>query len=137
MNILVTGGAGYVGSVCSAELLKERHHVVAYDNLSVGHRQAILKGVQFVRGDIADQQKLKRTCKKHQIEAVMHFAANALVEESVRNPRLFDSNNVGGTISLLEVMVELKIQKLIFSSTAAVYGEPKSVPIREDHPFAR
>jgi UDP-glucose 4-epimerase len=134
MNILVTGAAGYVGSVCAAELVRQRHHVVAYDNLTKGHRQAVDDQVQFVRGDIADTEKLKRVCKKHQIEAVMHFAASALVDESIRNPHLFYRNNVSGTLSLLEVLVAVKIQRLIFSSSAAVYGEPKSVPIREDHP---
>ena len=134
MNILVTGGAGYVGSVCAAELVKQGNCVVTYDNLTAGHRQAVADGVQFVRGDIADTEQLKRVCKKHHIEAVMHFAASALVEESVHNPHLFYRNNVCGTISLLEVMAALKIQRLIFSSSAAVYGEPKRVPIREDHP---
>jgi UDP-glucose 4-epimerase len=134
MNILVTGGAGYVGSVCAAELVKQGHCVVAYDNLTAGHRQAVVDHVQFVKGDIADRERLKRVCKKHQIEAVMHFAASALVEESVRNPHLFYRNNVSGTLSLLEVLAELKIRKLIFSSSAAVYGEPKSVPIQEHHP---
>jgi UDP-glucose 4-epimerase len=134
MNILVTGAAGYVGSVCAAELLKQGHSIVAYDNLSAGHRQAVVEHVQFVKGDIADREKLKRVCKKHQIQAVMHFAASALVEESVRNPHLYYRNNVSGTLSLLAVLAELKIRRLIFSSSAAVYGEPKSVPIREDHP---
>jgi UDP-glucose 4-epimerase len=134
MNILVTGAAGYVGSVCAAELVKQGNHVVAYDILTEGHRQAVIEPVQLVKGDIADTEKLRRVCKKHHVEAVMHFAASALVEESVRNPHLFYRNNVCGTISLLEVLAELKIQRLIFSSSAAVYGEPKSVPIREDHP---
>jgi len=134
MNILVTGAAGYVGSVCAAELVKQGHDIVAYDNLTAGHRQAVVERIQFVRGDIADGEKLKRVCKKHQVQAVMHFAASALVEDSVRNPHLFYCNNVSGTLSLLEVLAELKIQKLIFSSSAAVYGEPKSVPIRENHP---
>jgi len=134
MNILVTGAAGYVGSVCAAELAKQGHSIVAYDNLTAGHRQAVVEPVQFVKGDIGDKEKLKRVCKKHQVQAVMHFAASALVEESVRNPHLFYCNNVSGTFSLLEVLTELKIQKLIFSSSAAVYGEPRSVPIREDHP---
>jgi UDP-glucose 4-epimerase len=134
MNILVTGGAGYVGSVCAAELVKQGNCVVAYDNLSAGHRRAVLDRVQFVRGDIADTEELRGVCKKHHIEAVMHFAASALVEESVCNPHLFYCNNVTGTLSLLEAMAALKVQKLIFSSSAAVYGEPKSVPIREDHP---
>ena len=134
MNILVTGAAGYVGSVCTAELVRQGNHVVAYDNLSAGHRQAVAKGARLVVGDIADTEKLKRVCRRYGIEAVMHFAANALVEESVRNPHLFYSNNVGGTIALLEAMKSLKIQRLIFSSSAAVYGEPKIVPIPEDHP---
>jgi len=134
MNILVTGAAGYVGSVCAAELVRQRHYVVAYDDLRAGHRQAVVDRVQFVKGDIADTEKLKRVCKRYEIEAVMHFAASALVEESVRNPQLFYHNNVSGTLSLLEVMAELKIRKLIFSSSAAVYGEPKNVPIQEDHP---
>jgi len=134
MTILVTGGAGYVGSVCAAQLARQGNRVVAYDNLSAGHRQAVVERVQLVPGDIADTEKLRRVCKKHQIEAVMHFAASALVEESVRNPHLFYCNNVVGTLSLLEVMAGLKIQRLIFSSSAAVYGEPKMVPIREDHP---
>ena len=134
MNILVTGAAGYVGSVCAAELVRQGHRVVAYDNLTAGHRQAVVEHVQFVKGDIADTEKLRRVCKKHRIEAVMHFAASALVEESIRNPLLFYRNNVSGTLSLLEVLAALKIQRLIFSSSAAVYGEPKSVPIREDHP---
>jgi len=134
MNILVTGGAGYVGSVCVAELARQGNHAIAYDNLSAGHRQAVARGARLVVGDIADTEKLRRVCKRHGIEAVMHFAASALVEESVRNPHLFYSNNVSGTIALLEVMVSLKIQRLIFSSSAAVYGEPKIVPIPEDHP---
>ncbi len=133
MNILVTGAAGYVGSVCAAELAKQGNHVVAYDNLSAGHRQAVVERVHFVKGDIADTEKLRRVSKKHDIEAVMHFAASALVGESVGNPHLYYRNNVSVTISLLEVMAALKIQRLIFSSSAAVYGEPKSVPIREDH----
>ena len=134
MNILVTGGAGYVGSVCAAELARQKHTVVAYDNLSAGHRPAVARGIKLVRGDIADTPKLKRVLKRHRIEAVMHFAANTLVEESVRDPHLFYANNVTGTLSLLGALAELKIGKLIFSSSAAVYGEPKSAALGEDHP---
>jgi UDP-glucose 4-epimerase len=134
MNILVTGAAGYVGSVCAAELVRQGNQVVAYDNLSAGHRQAVAGGARLVVGDIADTEKLERVCKRYGIEAVMHFAASALVEESVRNPNLFYSNNISGTIALLGVMASLKIRRLIFSSSAAVYGEPKIVPIPEDHP---
>ena len=133
MNILVTGAAGYVGSVCAEELLRQKHRVVGYDNLTTGHREAIATGVEFVKGDVADTARLKRVCKKHQIEAVMHFAASALIDESIRSPDLFYRNNVSASIALLEVLIQTKIRKLIFSSSAAVYGEPKSVPITEEH----
>lgn len=133
MNILVTGGAGYVGSVCVEELLKRRHKVVAYDNLLAGYRGAVVPGATFVRGNIGDGAALNRACRKYKIEAVMHFAASALVDESVRNPALFYRNNVTASLTLLDVLLENKIRKLVFSSSAATYGEPQSVPIGEDH----
>jgi len=133
MNILVTGGAGYVGSVCVEELLKQRHRVVAYDNLSAGFRAAVVPGSILVRGDIGDAAALNRVCRKYKIEAVMHFAASALVDESVRNPALFYRNNVSSSLTLLDVLLESKVKKLVFSSSAATYGEPQSVPIREEH----
>lgn len=136
MNILVTGAAGYVGSVCAEELLRQKHRVVGYDNLKAGHRETLAPGVEFVEGDVADSAKLKRVCKKYQVEAVMHFAASALIDESIRAPHLFYRNNVSASIALLEVLVQLKIGKLIFSSSAAVYGEPKSIPITEEHSTA-
>ncbi len=136
MNILVTGAAGYVGSVCASELVKARHTVVALDNFSAGHRTAVVKRVKLFEGDIADAAAIKRVCRKFRIEAVMHFAAKALVDESMRNPGLFYRNNVSGTIALLDVLVECGIQKLVFSSSAAVYGEPKAVPITEEHPLS-
>jgi UDP-glucose 4-epimerase len=110
--------------------------VVAYDNFSAGHRAAVVKHAKLVEGDIADAAVLRRTCRKFRIEAVMHFAASALVDESIRNPRLFYRNNVGGTIALLEVILECGIQKVVFSSSAAVYGEPQEVPIPEEHVVA-
>lgn len=134
MNILVTGGAGYVGSVCAAELVKQRHHVVVYDDLSAGHRMAVPQRAQFVKGDVADSALLLRTFKKFKIGAIMHFAAKALVDESIRDPAVFYQNNVSATLALLDVALECKIKKLIFSSSAAVYGEPQVVPIPEDHP---
>ena len=136
MNILVTGAAGYVGSVCAEQLVKQRHRVVSYDNLSAGHRAAVVPGAVFVQGDLADVAKLGRVCRKYKIEAAMHFAASALVDESVRNPALFYRNNVSASLLLLDALVENKITKLVFSSSAAVYGEPQAVPIPEDHPRA-
>lgn len=134
MNILVTGAAGYVGSVCGEELLRQNHRVVCYDNLTAGHRESLAPGMEFVEGDVADTARLKRACKKYQIEAVMHFAASALIDESVRSPDLFYRNNVTASIALLDVLIQMRIRKLIFSSSAAVYGEPKSAPITEEHP---
>jgi UDP-glucose 4-epimerase len=134
MNILVTGAAGYVGSVCAAELAKQKHRVVAYDNLSEGHRGALSPGMAFVKGEIADAVKVKRVCRKYQIEAIMHFAASALVDVSVRDPHLFYQNNVSASLALLGALLQEGVKKLIFSSSAAVYGEPKEVPITEDHP---
>ena len=136
MNVLVTGGAGYIGSVCAEQLVKQQHRVVSYDNLSAGHRAAVVAGAVFVHGDLADRAKLGRVCRKYRIEAAMHFAASARVDESVRNPALFYRNNVGASLVLLDVLVENKITKLVFSSSAAVYGEPQAVPIPEDHPTA-
>jgi UDP-glucose 4-epimerase len=136
MNILVTGGAGYVGSVCAEQLIKENHRVVIYDNLSEGHRAAVPGEAVFVKGELADAAKLRALLKKHQVGAIMHFAAKALVEESIRNPASFYANNVSATLTLLDVAVENKTDKFIFSSSAAVYGEPQTVPIPEDHPKA-
>lgn len=133
MNILVTGGAGYVGSVCAAQLVSLKHRVVVYDNLSAGHRRAVPAGAAFVKGEIGDADRLRREFKRFRIEAIMHFAAKALVDESVRNPSVFYANNVSATLALLDAALACKIKKLIFSSSAAVYGEPQTVPIPEDH----
>ncbi|MGH9395296.1 MAG: UDP-glucose 4-epimerase GalE [Terriglobia bacterium] len=136
MNILVTGGAGYVGSVCAGQLIKQRHQVVVYDNLSAGHRAAVPAGAMFVKGEIADSGRLRSAFKKFKIDAIMHFAAKALVDESIRNPAIFYQNNVSATLTMLDVALENKIKNFIFSSSAAVYGEPQVVPIPEDHPKA-
>jgi UDP-glucose 4-epimerase len=136
MNVLVTGGAGYIGSVCAEQLLMRKYRVIVYDNLSAGHRAAVPRGAQFVRGDVGDAPSLARTFRRFKIDAVMHFAANILVEESVRDPAVFYRNNVAASLTLLEVMKEHGILNLVFSSSAAVYGEPQTIPIPEDHPKA-
>lgn len=134
MRILVTGGAGYIGSIVSETLLQNGHEVIVYDNLSTGHRSAVPSEAVFVEGDISDKEKLISTLKQHRIEAVMHFAAFSCVSESVENPMKYYRNNLSGGISLLEAMVNSNVRKIVFSSTAAVYGEPESLPITEEHP---
>src|SRR5207245_7677054 len=136
MNILVTGGAGYVGSVCAEILITRGHAVFVFDNLSVGYRRAVPQSAVFFEGDLADRQALDRLFAAHQIEAVMHFAAFALVEESVQRPSAYYVNNVANSIQLLDAMVRRAVKKLIFSSSAAIYGEPEVAPIPEEHQAA-
>lgn len=132
MNILVTGGAGYIGSHTVRELLKRGHRVVILDNLSAGHRTAIPNNVEFFNGDI-DNHYLVRYILAQGIDAVMHFAASSLVGESMVNPGKYFRNNVAGTLNVLEAMVETGVKKIVFSSSAAVYGEPVLCPILEDN----
>ena len=132
MHILVTGGAGYIGSVVAAELLRDGHEVTIYDNLYKGHRAAVPPGARFVQGDLFDGDLLRRTLREGRAGAVMHFAALSLVGESVAEPALYFRNNVAGTLSLLDAMRDAGVGRLIFSSTAAVYGQPQSTPITED-----
>jgi len=132
VNILVTGGAGYIGSHTVRVLANKKHRVVVLDNLSKGHRAAV-KDVEFVPGDTADRQLLERLLTGHNIEAVMHFAASSLVGESVRLPSDYYRNNVVNGLSLLDAAVEAGVRYFVFSSTAAVYGEPTEVPITEEH----
>lgn len=131
MNILVTGGAGYIGSHTVKMLNKMGKNVVVYDNLVKGHRDAV-KCPHFVEGDIFDSEKLEWTIKNYDIDSVVHFAAYSLVGESMEKPQMYYYNNVQGTLNLLEVMLKNNVKKLVFSSTAAVYGEPERVPITED-----
>ncbi|WP_159309869.1 UDP-glucose 4-epimerase GalE [Spiribacter roseus] len=133
MNILVTGGAGYIGSHACKALAEAGYTPIAYDNLVCGHSWAIKWG-PFEEGDIADRARLKEVITKYQPAAVMHFAAYAYVGESVQDPGKYYRNNVAGTLTLLEVIRDSGIDKFIFSSTCATYGIPESVPIREDHP---
>ncbi len=133
MNILVTGGAGYVGSHAVRLLQKSGHNVWVYDNLSRGHRGAVPPGC-LIEGDLCDRAKLTAAMRTHQVEAVMHFAAFALVGESVSDPALYYENNVVAALSLLEAMRAAEVKKFIFSSTTATYGEPAKMPIAEDTP---
>lgn len=133
LNVLVTGGAGYIGSHVVKGLLRQGYHPVVYDNLQTGHRNAA-KHATFIEGDLADRLKLKQTFESYSIQAVMHFAADCLVGESVEKPAKYFNNNVKNSLQLVEIMEEVKIDKIIFSSSAAVFGEPKKSPIAEDHP---
>ncbi len=134
MRVLVTGGAGYIGSV-TVEALRERGDtVVVVDNLTTGHRSAVDPSVEFHNMNIRDTLRLTSLLESHRIEAVVHFAASSLVGESVSDPAKYMENNVGGTLSLLRAMKEAETKQLVFSSTAAIYGEPTSIPLTEDHP---
>ncbi len=136
MNILLTGVAGYIGSVCAEELIREGHTVFGIDNFSEGHRAAIPTEVRFQECDLKDTERLDRVFSAAPIEAVMHFAAFALVGESVKNPSWAYKANVAYGINLLDAMANHGVKKIVFSSSAATYGEPHNVPIREDHPQA-
>jgi len=132
-TILVTGGAGYIGSHVVKELLGQGHQPIVYDNLQTGHRKAA-KDALFVEGNLADQERLKETLLSYPIDAVMHFAADCLVGESVKDPLKYFENNVKNSLQLLDIIEENNIHKFVFSSSAAVYGEPEKIPIPEEHP---
>jgi UDP-glucose 4-epimerase len=133
MNILVTGGAGYIGSHAVRLLDRAGHEVWVYDNLSLGHRSAVPAG-RLIEGDLADRERLTGALREREIEAVMHFAAFALVGESMSDPAKYYQNNVVASLSLLEAMRAAGVSKIVFSSTTATYGEPKRIPITEDEP---
>jgi UDP-glucose 4-epimerase len=132
MRLLVSGGAGYIGSVTAAHLLAAGHDVTVLDDLSTGHADAVPPGAAFVPGTIRDQAA--RVLAERGIEAVLHFAASSLVGESVANPAKYWANNLGGTLALLDAMRLAGTRRLIFSSTAAVYGEPERTPVGETAP---
>ncbi|MBA3352149.1 MAG: UDP-glucose 4-epimerase GalE [Blastocatellia bacterium] len=131
MNILVTGGAGYIGSVVVDETLRAGHQTVVYDNLVKGHREMVSPDAIFVEGDLFDRTLLEQTFRDNRIEAVIHMAAYSLVGESVADPAKYYMNNVVAGISLIDTMRGCDISKIVFSSTAAVYGEPEKQPIEE------
>jgi len=132
MSVLVAGGAGYIGSVTVERLSRAGHKVVIYDNLSRGHAEAVPPHVPFVKGDLADTPLLEKTLREHKVESVMHFCAHSLVAESVREPLMYYQNNVQNGLNLLGAMLRCDVKQFIFSSSAAVFGEPKDVPIPED-----
>jgi UDP-glucose 4-epimerase len=131
VRILVTGGAGYIGSVCVEDLLNRGHNVTVFDNLTEGHRKAVDGRAKFVEGDLADQPAVSDLIRMEGPEAVMHFAANALVGESMQNPYKYFYNNVSCGLNLLHAMVENGVRRFVFSSTCATYGIPETVPIDE------
>jgi UDP-glucose 4-epimerase len=134
LNILVTGGAGYIGSHCCKALSREGFNPVTIDNLVYGHRKYVRWG-EFFQGDVGNSADLKTCFSRYQIDAVMHFAAYALVGESVEDPKKYYENNLRGTIELLHAVLENGIKYFVFSSTCATYGSPEKTPIDEAHPL--
>src|SRR5881398_3464578 len=135
MRIFLTGGAGYIGSVCSELLLNEGHEVAIFDNLSEGHRPAVDSRANFIRGDLADRLQIEAALSSTRPDAVMHFAAYALVPESMRDPSKYFRNNIANGLNLLDAMVGTGVQRIIFSSPCAIFGPPERVPIDETaHP---
>jgi UDP-glucose 4-epimerase len=134
MKILVTGGAGYIGSICVEQLLEKGHTVCVFDNLTEGHRKAIDSRTKFIEGDLARPDSISAAMGTTKPDAVMHFAANALVGESMQNPSKYFRNNVSGGIHLLDAMVEHGVKRFVFSSTCATFGPPERVPIDETLP---
>jgi len=133
VNILVTGAAGYIGSICSEVLLARGMRVIALDSLVEGHRAAVPQGALFCQVDLGNRAQIESVFSQHKIDAVMHFAAEALVAKSVREPSIFYATNVACGVNLLDAVTRHGVKKFIFSSTAATYGEPEIVPIPEDH----
>ncbi len=134
MRVMVTGGAGYIGSVVTEELVKDGHEVVVYDSLYKGHRAAVVPEAKFVQADLADAAALRQTLDDNRIEAVIHMAADSLVGESCVDPAKYYRNNVVAGLTLLAAMRETNVKRLVFSSTAATYGEPAKQPIEETDP---
>lgn len=132
MNVLITGGAGYIGGTVGRVMMEAGHQIVVYDNLCHAQRSAVPPGATFIQGDIGDQSRLEAVFQEHRTEAVLHFAALIEAGESMQQPERYFSNNTASTLRLLQAMLASKVQKLVFSSTAAVYGEPESTPISED-----
>lgn len=133
MAILITGGAGYIGSHTLQYLIGKNETVIVLDNFSTGHKEALL-GAKYYKGSIGDPIVLEKIFIEHKIETVIHFAANSLVGESVNSPLSYYENNLVGTYNLVKKMVEYNVKNIVFSSTAAIYGDPVSIPIEENNP---
>jgi len=131
MKILVVGGAGYIGSICVELLLDEGHEVIVFDNLEEGHRRAVDSRAKFIEGDLAEREKIKATLSDTHADAVMHFAANALVGESMQDPSKYFRNNISNGVNLLDAMVTAGVKRIVFSSTCAIFGVPERLPIDE------
>ena len=134
-SILVTGGAGYVGSVSVAALLQAGHAVTVLDDLTTGHRAALTAGATLVVGDYGDRETVERALRDHAVEAILHCGARSLVGESIRDPGRYYRDNVGGGVALLDAALAAGVERVVFSSTAAVYGVPDHTPIDEDAPL--
>ena len=134
MKILVTGAAGYIGSIVTERLIELGHEVSALDNLQAGHRAAVCPEAKFIKADLADQELLTKVLLEHRIEAVIHMAAEALIAESIIDPHRFFLSNVTCGLNLLAAMLKAGVKRIIFSSTAATYGEPEKLPITEEAP---
>jgi UDP-glucose 4-epimerase len=134
MKVLVTGGAGYIGSVTTELLLDAGHKVVVFDNLERGHREAVDQRAKFIKGDLREQKDILSAMMKAKPDAVMHFAAYALVPESMTHPEIYFRNNVVGGVNLSESMLRAGVKRIVFSSTCASYGQPDRIPITEDMP---
>lgn len=131
MRIFVTGGAGYIGSVCTEQLLNEGHEVAIFDNLSEGHRRAVDPRARFIEGDLAHREQIETALATARSDAVVHFAANALVGESMHNPSKYFRNNVSNGLNLLDAMIAAGVRRMVFSSTCAIFGPPDRLPIDE------
>ena len=134
MKVFVTGGAGYIGSICVEQLLEAGHDVVVFDNLSEGHQSAVDERAMFIEGCLSDRETIVNAVGSNQPEAIMHFAANALVGESMTNPSKYFRNNVANGINLLQAAVEGGVRKFVFSSTCATFGVPETMPMTEALP---
>jgi UDP-glucose 4-epimerase len=134
MRILVVGGAGYIGSICAELLLDQGHNIAVFDNLGEGHRRALDPRARFIEGDLQDRQAIDSALAVARPEAVMHFAASALVSESMRDPSKYFRNNISSSLNLLDAIVAAHVKRIVFSSTCAIFGLPERLPIDETAP---